>query len=222
MDPWSVLGVRRGASAEEIKKAYLVAAQREHPDRCAGDSTRFLRVKEAYDSICSGSFPSASGPGGRSTGSDWAKAYRRGAGRSNSRRAAQGNPHRAADFHYSRHEQRRSHAERNFSRGPSSGLGIGAGAVILVFGVVASAAFAVYDVTWGRAHQTSLRASREAAERDRVEARERARLSIGKRGRIRSSHAGTSAEEAKPREPPSSCKKVPGDSSSRGPEADRA
>lgn len=51
-DPYEVLGVGRGASAEEIKLAYRRAALKLHPDNCRGDPAEaarsFRRLTEAY------------------------------------------------------------------------------------------------------------------------------------------------------------------------------
>ncbi len=86
-DPYQVLGIQRGASDEEVKKAYRAQCKRWHPDLNPNDPTaeeHFKQVQEAYDCIVKGDAaqPSAGGAGGYSrtgytqgsysgTGYDW-------------------------------------------------------------------------------------------------------------------------------------------------------
>ena len=50
MDYYSILGVPKGASEEEIKKAYRKLAMKHHPDR-GGDQTQFQKIQEAYATL---------------------------------------------------------------------------------------------------------------------------------------------------------------------------
>jgi DnaJ-class molecular chaperone len=50
MDYYSILGVPRGASDEDIKKAYRKLAMQHHPDR-GGDQNKFQQIQEAYDTL---------------------------------------------------------------------------------------------------------------------------------------------------------------------------
>lgn len=48
-DYYDVLGVSKGASADEIKKAFRRLAVQHHPDKEGGDETKFKEINEAYD-----------------------------------------------------------------------------------------------------------------------------------------------------------------------------
>ncbi|MBN2118035.1 MAG: DnaJ domain-containing protein [Anaerolineales bacterium] len=52
-DYYTVLGVTRDASQEEIKRAYFEAAQKLHPDKntAAGETELFLGVQQAYEAL---------------------------------------------------------------------------------------------------------------------------------------------------------------------------
>src|SRR5213080_1965840 len=53
-DFYTVLGVNRNASDEDIKKAYRKLAMKHHPDRNPGDKSaedKFKEAKEAYEML---------------------------------------------------------------------------------------------------------------------------------------------------------------------------
>ena len=53
-DPYEILGVSRGASAKEVRLAYLRAAKKHHPDLNKGDpdaKRRFQQVADAYEKL---------------------------------------------------------------------------------------------------------------------------------------------------------------------------
>lgn len=49
-DPWTILGVDRSASADEIKAAYRRLAKDHHPDK-GGDPNRFIEIQNAYKQL---------------------------------------------------------------------------------------------------------------------------------------------------------------------------
>jgi curved DNA-binding protein len=50
MDYYSILGVNKSASPEDIKKAYRKLAMKHHPDR-GGDAGKLQEINEAYDTL---------------------------------------------------------------------------------------------------------------------------------------------------------------------------
>ena len=69
-DPYEVLGVPRGASEEEVTKAYRKLAKKYHPDLNPGDEEAAKKMSEinaAYNQIKNGTAGSSS-YGGRSYG----------------------------------------------------------------------------------------------------------------------------------------------------------
>ena len=50
MDYYSTLGVPKGASDDDIKKAYRKLAMQHHPDR-GGNQNKFQQIQEAYDTL---------------------------------------------------------------------------------------------------------------------------------------------------------------------------
>lgn len=47
-DYYNLLGVEKGASADDIKKAYRKLAHQHHPDKQGGDEAKFKEINEAY------------------------------------------------------------------------------------------------------------------------------------------------------------------------------
>ena len=68
-DPYQVLGLERGASDEEVKKAYRRLAKKYHPDANPGDAEAARKMQEinaAYEQIKN---PPQTGPSGYGGGS---------------------------------------------------------------------------------------------------------------------------------------------------------
>ena len=75
-DPYSILGVDKTASAEQIKKAYRDKAKEHHPDKNPGNADaemKFKEVQNAYDTLSDSNKKfihdmsgGTSGPGGMS------------------------------------------------------------------------------------------------------------------------------------------------------------
>ena len=47
-DPYTILGVSKNASQDEVKKAYRKLAHQHHPDKKGGDEKKFKEINEAY------------------------------------------------------------------------------------------------------------------------------------------------------------------------------
>ena len=49
---YALLGVERGASRAEVKRAYYAAAKECHPDAAAADAAAFRQLTDAYAIVC--------------------------------------------------------------------------------------------------------------------------------------------------------------------------
>lgn len=80
-DYYDILGIKKGASKEEIKKAYRTLAHKYHPDRPGGNAEKFKEVSEAYQILSDdekrqqydrfGRVFGATGPFGGTPGGSW-------------------------------------------------------------------------------------------------------------------------------------------------------
>ncbi len=50
---YSLLGLKRSASQEDIKQAFRDKARETHPDKIGGDGEEFRKVREAYECLIS-------------------------------------------------------------------------------------------------------------------------------------------------------------------------
>ncbi len=48
---YSILGLKRSASQEDIKQAFRAKARETHPDKIGGDGEEFRKVREAYENL---------------------------------------------------------------------------------------------------------------------------------------------------------------------------
>ncbi|MBX4211483.1 MAG: DnaJ domain-containing protein [Candidatus Yanofskybacteria bacterium] len=83
-DPYTILGISRNASQEEIKKAYRKLAHQHHPDKTGGDDKKFKEINEAYQIL--------SDPKKRSSFDNFGQAYNDG--------GFQGNPFGQGGFDF--------------------------------------------------------------------------------------------------------------------------
>jgi hypothetical protein len=86
-DPYRILGLTRGASLDEVKRAYRRLAKANHPDRAGeGSLARFLEIQDAYDRIEAG----MEGGGRSATGGGARRAWDADPGRADATRRAYG------------------------------------------------------------------------------------------------------------------------------------
>ena len=78
MDPWKVLGIKPGASAEEAKKAYRDLVKKYHPDRFQDPAAKEManeklkEINQAYDEVTRGGGGSAGASyGGANTNTNY-------------------------------------------------------------------------------------------------------------------------------------------------------
>ena len=80
-DYYSILGIAKTASEEEVKKAYRKLAHQHHPDKAGGDEKKFKEINEAYQVLSDknkraqydrfGTADPMGGFGGGSAGAQW-------------------------------------------------------------------------------------------------------------------------------------------------------
>lgn len=109
-DPFSVLGLRHGASEEDVKKAYRRLAKRYHPDVTGGDAEKERRMSEindAYEEIL-GNPEAWLAPDGAAAAREKAATLRKKASEHRSKAASQVKAKEEAEVKQERKEGRKS------------------------------------------------------------------------------------------------------------------
>ena|SRR3990167_1077728 len=70
MDPYKVLGIQRGATEDEIKKAFRKLAHIHHPDK-GGDPEKFKEISEAYQQLKDGNLSGSADATGDDPFNQW-------------------------------------------------------------------------------------------------------------------------------------------------------
>ncbi len=89
-DYYSILGIQKTASEEEVKKAYRTLAHKHHPDKAGGNEAKFKEINEAYQVLSDknkraqydrfGTADPMGGFGGGNAGAQWGAGFPGGMG----------------------------------------------------------------------------------------------------------------------------------------------
>lgn len=63
-NPYTILGIKQGATKEQIKKAHRVMARKHHPDAPGGSHEKFQEIQNAYEEIKTGVWVQKNAGGG--------------------------------------------------------------------------------------------------------------------------------------------------------------